>query len=155
MKDPYKKWRDPHVLFLDDGFDCNESYTPLIEAGFSVQRFSDHFKRDCGSREQGVLDPRVIALCNQHGWILLTTDSAMIRVHRRVIEQASNLGILATVNNSVPDIEIWVSALIKLKPKLEQNNFKKRARPWFGTFTVRGTFGIPVGTVRPLSRTTI
>ena len=147
MKNPYKKWRDPHVLFLDDGFDCDEAHSLLVAAGFEVERFSLHFRREDGKRAQGILDPSVIALCNLHGWVLITTDAAMARTHRRDIERSNNLGILATAHNTVADIEDWANSLIGLKPKIEQNNFKKRPRPWFGTFGLKSRFGVPVKTL--------
>lgn len=150
MKNPYSKWRDSHVLFIDDGFDCDESYSLLSDAGFDVRRFSDHFKSVRGSREQAVLDPAVIKLCNRHAWLLITLDSAMVRTHRSDIERSDNLAILASAHNTCGTPEAWAESLIKLKPTLEQNGFKKRPRPWFGTFDLKGQFATRVRTIETL-----
>jgi predicted nuclease of predicted toxin-antitoxin system len=124
-----------------------------MDAGFQVVRFSAAFPGEKGIRQQSVKDPEVIAFCNKHGYILITTDGNMIKRHRSVIEKSPNLGILATTHNNAPDIMVWVKSLIQLKPKLEHNNFKKRIRPWFGTFDTSGRFGIPIRTILPKSQT--
>jgi len=147
LKNPYKKWRDSHVLFLDDGFDCDDTHSLLVSAGFEVERFSGHFKDAYGSRTQGILDPSVITLCNKHGWVLITLDGAMLRTHRNHIVCCSNVGILATAHNSEPDVTEWAKSLIALKPQLARNSFKKRPRPRFGTFGLRANFCVPVKSV--------
>ena len=143
-KIPYKKWREEHVLFLDDGFDCDDSYQRLHEAGYKIERFNKHFADGSGVRKQGVKDPDVITLSNRHGWVLITVDKEIINTHKKVIEQSNQLGILATSHNSVENIMEWVESLVKLKPTLEKNSFKKRPRPWFGKFDRNGRFGTPV-----------
>lgn len=144
MKNPYPKWRDEHVLFLDDSFDCQEAHDLLVGAGFKVERFTTYFPTAEGKRQQGVKDPEVIKMCNSKGFILLTTDGNIINRHKRVIEKATHLGIMATAHNTVLDVTVWVKAFIKLKLKIEQNNFRKRERPWFGRFDTDGKFSTPV-----------
>lgn len=143
MKNPYRKWRDPHVLFLDDGFDCDEAFDRLRKEGIAIQRFHKHFKRTHdGGREQRVEDPRVIRLCNRHGWLLITTDSNMEATHRGEIAQSESLAILATAHNTVENIMEWVDGLVKLLPTIEKNNFRKRERPWFAAFSRHGIFTV-------------
>jgi predicted nuclease of predicted toxin-antitoxin system len=149
LKNPYKKWRDEYVIFLDDAFDCDIARDMLVDAGFSVERFATHFATETGTREQGVKDPQVIQLCNTRHFILLTTDGDILKRHRRHIEKCAHLGILATAHNKVDDISVWVRAFIALKPTIEKNNFRKRTRPWFGRFDKNGRMSTPVKTVEP------
>ncbi len=144
MKTPYKKWRNEHVIFLDDAFDCVEVHDLLVAEGFSVERFTKAFATPHGTREQSVKDPTVIRHCNSKAYILLTTDGDIINRHRRVIETCTYLGILATAHNTVEDIGVWVRAFIKLKPLIEKNNFRKRKRPWFGRFDKEGKISTPI-----------
>lgn len=147
MSRPYKKWRDEHVLFLDDSFDCDETHGPLVEAGFIIERFCVHFSDENGARRQGVEDPDVIRLCNKHSWVLITLDSEIVKMHANVIKDSHQIGILATAHGKERDVSVWAKSLVKLKPILERGSFRKRSRPWFGQFdrngkiTVMKTFG--------------
>jgi hypothetical protein len=138
LSNQYSKWRDDHVIFLDDGFDCDEAYDRLVYEGYTVERFRVHFTRDDGGREQGVGDPKVVKYCNRYGWLLLTLDSAMKDVHREHIAACTNLGIIATSHNSVVDVMEWVEGFIKLKRTIERNNFRKTSRPWYLQFSRQG-----------------
>jgi hypothetical protein len=144
LKDPYKKWRNEHILFLDDAFDCKQAYEMLKAEGFQVERFSSVFTTDVGTRAQSVKDPVVIRHCNSGGYILLTCDGDIIKRHRLIIEKAPSLGILATAHNMVADIEVWVRAFIALRSLIEQNSFRKRHRPWFGRFNTQGRISTPI-----------
>ncbi len=149
MTIPYRKWREEQFFFLDDAFDCPLAAEQLIKAGFAIKRFSECFKDDVGKREQSVKDPAIIAFCNKHGYILTTTDANIINLHRPVILKAKNLAILATAHNSVGEITVWVSALIKLKMQIEKGSFKKKGRPWFAKFDTTGRFSVSPKTVEP------
>ena len=138
MKNPYRKWRDEHVLFLDDGFDSDDAYDRLVQGGFNPRRFRTHFRRDDGRKEENVKDPVIIKLCNREGWLLVTTDSSMVNMHRKEIAASPKLGILATAHNNPDDIMEWVEGLIQLKPLIERNSFKKRERPWYAQFNRQG-----------------
>ena len=121
----------------------------LVQAGFSVERFNPVFPDPLTKREQGVKDPKVIAHCNSKGYILLTSDAAIVTRHRLEIERAKHLGIIATAHNTVESITVWVEAFIKLKPLLQQNSFRKRQRPWFVKFNKRGEFTSAVRYISP------
>ena len=140
MNNPYPKWRDEHVIFLDDCFDSNDAYEYLKGAGFHLERFRLRFQKPDGSREQNVKDPRVIKLCNRYGWIILTTDSSMLNLHREHIANSPNVAIVATAHNSVETIMPWVEAFAKMKSKMEKNAFKKQLRPWYAQFNRQGRF---------------
>lgn len=142
MSQPYQKWRDEQVLFLDDGFDCDDNYQTLVDGGYAPQRFSGHFVDDKGSRQQGVEDDQIIKLCNRNGWLLVTCDSEIIRMHLAVIKTCKHLGILATSHNKERDIAVSARSLVKLKPVIERNNFRKRQRPWYGQFDRNGKITI-------------
>ena len=144
MKGPYqKKQREECIIFLDDGFDAEDAPKKLRAAGFKVERFVDNFKRpEDGGKEQDVKDPRIIRLCNQRGWLLVTTDSNMRKTHVEEIKKCSNLAILATAHNSVANIDEWVDGLIKAKAKVERA-FKKHHRPWYATYNRGGQLSPP------------
>ena len=146
MSIPYQRWRDGYVLFLDDAFDCDETYECLVDAGYEVQRFSRHFVGPDGSRKQGIDDEQVLRLCNRHGWILVTTDSNIVRMHLNVVKECTHLGILATAHNREQDITAWAKSLCRLKLCIERNNFRKRQRPWYGQFDRNGRL-TKIGTV--------
>jgi hypothetical protein len=137
LKGPYSKRRNQCVLFLDDGFDAEETPTRLTAAGYVVQRFIDHFKRpEVGGKEQNVKDPRLIEFCSSRGWLLVTTDSEMRFTHVDSIKK-SQVAILATAHNSVPKVGEWVEGLIKGKVAIERL-FKKQQRPCFAQFSRQG-----------------
>ena len=141
MSGPYqKKWRDRCVVFLDDCFDRETASERLLAAGFHrVEAFLNHFPRTPGDevREQGVKDPRIIRLCNQNGWLLVTTDSDIRHTHIEEIKKARRLAILATAHNGSADPDIWIEALILAKVDVERQ-FKKRTRPWYAQFNRDG-----------------
>jgi hypothetical protein len=138
LKDRYPKWREECTLFLDDSFDCPESRSRLSQAGYAIECFSDHFLNPDGTREQGVGDERILNFCNSHGYVLVTTDSNIIKTHRREIARSPHLGILATAHNTVESITPWVESLVKLRPVLARTSFRARKRPWFGKFDRNG-----------------
>ena len=138
MSDPYKRWRNEPVYFLDDCFDADDAHDALLAEGFVLQRHRIHFPGENGNRELNVKDPRVIKLCNRGGWLLVTTDSSIYNMHRKEIAESKNIGILATAHNNPDDIMEWVRALILLRPHIHRNNFKKRQRPWFLQFNRQG-----------------
>lgn len=138
MSDPYKRWRDEPVYFLDDCFDGDDAHDALLAAGFVLQRHRIHFPDEHGHRELNVKDPRIIKLCNSGGWLLVTTDSSIYNMHRKEIAESKNLGILATAHNNPDDIMEWVRALIELRPCIVRNGFRKRQRPWFLQFNRQG-----------------
>ena len=112
----------------------------MREAGFhNVESFLDHFPRDEAGevREQSVKDPRVIRLCNQKGWLLVTMDSEIRRTHVEEIKKSTKLAILATAHNSADDPDDWIEALVLAKADVERN-FKKRQRPWYAQFNRQG-----------------
>jgi hypothetical protein len=129
------KRREPCILFLDDGFDCPESYQLLTEAGFQVMRFQDLFSRADGKRQQGILDPSVISLCSEKCWLLVTTDGNMEHTHKQEI-QACQVAILATTSNKYT-IATWVEAIKTARVKIERD-FKKRARPYCSRISCNG-----------------
>lgn len=89
---------------------------------------------------QNVKDPEIIHFCHRNGWLLVTTDREMKSTHREEIKR-TEVAILATAHNSLEDPDEWVVALINLKTRILRE-FKKRERPWFGTFGRRATLKI-------------
>jgi hypothetical protein len=149
LSDPYKKWREEQILFLDDAFDCDDTNNILVAAGYKVERFTNHFPDSHRVREQSVQDDRVLKFCNQYGYLLITTDANIIKTHRIEIERSEDIGILATAHNSADSIIPWAESLVKLKPTLDRNSFKKKLRPWFGKFDRNGNITVRVKTVTP------
>jgi hypothetical protein len=142
-----RKRREKCVVFVDDCFDYEGVTERLLGAGFcQVERFTKHFPREDGAREQGVKDPRVIHLCNRHQWLLLTTDSSICNTHNEEIKLCPDLAILATAHNSAEDPDEWISGFIKAKARVERE-FKKRQRPWYGQFSRDGK----ITTIREVS----
>ncbi|MFZ3277385.1 MAG: DUF5615 family PIN-like protein [Candidatus Sulfotelmatobacter sp.] len=128
-----KKRREECVLFLDEGFSAESVAVRLRTAGFTVQRFPEWFRDENGSVRRNVEDPEIIRFCHKNGWLLVTTDHEMKNTHRGEIKKAE-VAILATAHNSLEDQDEWVAALINLKTRILRE-FKKRERPWFGTFS--------------------
>jgi predicted nuclease of predicted toxin-antitoxin system len=128
-----KKRRDECVLFLDEGFSAESVAMRLRTAGFTVQRFPEWFRDKKGLTQQNVKDPEIIRFCHANGWLLVTKDHEMKNTHREEI-QRSEVAILATAHNSAASEDDWVVALINLKSRILRE-FKKRERPWFGTFS--------------------
>jgi hypothetical protein len=135
-----RKRREECILFLDDAFDAKESPRKLLDAGYcGVESFLDHFKREDGTKEQSVKDPRVIRLCEKHGWLLVTSDSDIRYTHTEEIKKCKKIAILATAHNSVDDIDEWVDALILARSKVERE-FKNRLAPWYAQYNRQGHF---------------
>jgi len=128
-----KKRREECVLFLDEGFSAESVAIRLRTAGFTVQRFPEWFKDENGQVRRNVEDPEVIRFCQKTGWMLLTRDHEMRNTHREEIKK-TDVAILATAHNSSEDQDEWVAALINLKSRVFRE-FRKRERPWFGTFS--------------------
>ena len=55
------------TLYLDESFDSIEVKAALSKAGYKFRVFSDHFKK-------GEEDERILQLCGEHGWAMLTCD---------------------------------------------------------------------------------
>jgi hypothetical protein len=128
-----KKRREECVLFLDEGFAAESVAVRLRTAGFTVQRFPEWFLDEDGSVMRNVEDPEVIRFCHRNGWLLVTRDHEMKNTHREEIKK-TEVAILATAHNSSENQDEWVVAIINLKSRILRE-FKKRERPWFGTFS--------------------
>lgn len=128
-----KKRREECVLFLDEGFSAESVAVRLRTAGFTVQRFPEWFLDENGRTRQNVEDPEVIRFCHKNGWLLVTRDHEMKNTHREEIRK-TEVAVLATAHNSSESQDEWVVALINLKSRILRE-FKKRERPWFGTFS--------------------
>lgn len=139
-----KKRREECVLFLDEGFAAESVAVRLRTAGFTVQRFPEWFKDENGQARRNVEDPEVIQFCHRNGWLLVTRDHEMKNTHRAEIRR-TEVAILATAHNSSEDQDEWVVALINLKSRILRE-FKKRERPWFGTFS--RTANLTISTVK-------
>ena len=84
------------------------------------------------AKEDGLL-PAAQLGGEETGWMLVTRDHEMKDTHREEIKR-TEVAILATAHNSSEDQDEWVAALINLKSRVLRK-FKKRAHPWFGTFS--------------------
>lgn len=139
-----KKRREECVIFLDEGFSAESVAVRLRTAGFTVQRFPEWFVDENGEVTRNVEDPEVIRFCHKNGWLLLTRDHEMKNLHRAEIRR-TDIAILATAHNSARDQDEWVAAVINLKTRILRE-FKKRERPWFGTFSRTGA--LTIATIR-------
>ena len=139
-----KKRREECVLFLDEVFSAESVAVRLRTAGFTVQRFPEWFRDEDGQVRRNVEDPEVIRFCHKNGWMLVTRDHEMKNTHRREIRK-TEVAILATAHNSLEDQDEWVAALINLKSRILRE-FKKRERPWFGTFS--RTANLTIATIK-------
>jgi hypothetical protein len=139
----HKKYHEPLVVFLDDCF-CNDDVaTALVDAGFTVEQFTVHFPRSDAQpnmREQGVKDPRVIALSHRKGWLILTTDHSMRTDHAEEFLKNPNATVLATSTNCDGE-EVWIRAIIQAKIGIERL-FKKKERPWYARINQQGQITI-------------
>lgn len=139
-------------MFLDDCF-CNDDVaTALVAAGFTVEQFTAHFPRNKENptvREQGVKDPRVIALSHRKGWLILTTDHSMRTDHAEEFLKNPNATVLATSTNCEGD-EVWIAAVIHAKVQIERA-FKKKERPWYARINQQGQITV-CQTITPPSR---
>jgi hypothetical protein len=131
------KRREQCILLLDDCFDSSVVHNALTQAGFVIERFTAHFPRqnNPGLRESGVKDSRVISLCAQHGFLLVTTDCQMKRTFAEELKK-TDIGVVATSNNQ-DGIQAWIQALIKAKAQILRD-FKKQERPYFSILSKKG-----------------
>jgi hypothetical protein len=113
---------------LEDAFGSGVYPEQLRKAGFDVQCFEKHFPDPERKKEQAVKDPRIIRLCDDNKWVLITTDKEMLFTHVETIKKTEIL-IIATESNRIP-LSTWVDALIKAKPKIERL-VKRSERPYF------------------------
>lgn len=145
-----KKRREECIVFLDDCFDTNTSFTILQNAGFTVERFRTHFPAldKKSNREADVKDPRVIHLCAQNGYLLLTTDREMKTTFIELLKQ-TDIAVLATANNNESD-DIWAQRVSDKKARILRD-FKKCERPYFSI--IQRSTEITVETLRSAMRT--
>jgi hypothetical protein len=111
----------------------------LTEAGFALEQFTTHFPRTVGrvgAREQGVKDPKVIALSHRLKMIIFTTDHRMCEDHREDFLKYPNSMVVATAHKTYSD-EVWAQAFIKAKAKIERLH-KKQGRPWYAKINQLG-----------------
>jgi len=110
-----------------------------VAAGFAVEQFTAHFPRSASEptkRQQGVKDPKVIALSHHRGWLILTADKNMRIAHVEDFKKHPNATVLAITHHDGDD-EIWVKAIITAKIQIERQ-FKKQARPWYAQVNKEG-----------------
>jgi len=62
----------------------------------------------------------------------------MRNMHRKTIAASPRIGTIAAAHNSAEDPVIGAEGLVKLKSRIEQNNFRKTQRPWFLQFNRQG-----------------
>jgi hypothetical protein len=135
----HKKYHEPLVVFLDDCFCNNDVATALTAAGFAVQQFTAHFPRSATQpavRQQGVKDPKIIALSHRQGWLILTTDRSMRVAHAEEFLKYPNATVLSTTSNGDGD-DVWIRAIICGKADIERK-FKKQPRPWYAQISLQG-----------------
>ena len=135
-----KKRREECVLFLDEGFSAESVATRLRTAGFTVQRFPEWFTDEDGSTRKNVSDIEIIKFCHKNGWMLVTRDHEMKKLHREE-SRKTDVAILSTAHNSAENQDEWVVAIINLKARILRE-FKNRERPWFATFSRAATIKI-------------
>ena len=127
------------TVLLDDCF-CNDEVAEILtKAGFLLEQFTTHFPRALGqpgTREQGVKDPRVIALSHKLKMVVFTTDRSMSTDHEAVIKKQTNAMIVATAHKVGTD-DMWANAFIKAKIKIERLH-KKQQRPWYARINQQG-----------------
>jgi hypothetical protein len=126
-------------VFLDDCFASDLAVQTLTPYFPGVEDFRKHFPDERKGKLNGVKDPRVIQLCHEKRWLLLTTDHEMLKTHIEEIKSNPDVTILATAHNAAgaENSSIWLCAVIKLKDEI-MRRFKKRERPWFATFSSEG-----------------
>lgn len=118
------------TVLLDDCF-CNDEVAEILSsAGFTLELFTKHFPRNLaqpGKREQGVKDPRVIALSHRLKTVIFTTDRSMSHDHEDVIKKHANTMIVATAHKGGTD-DLWANAFVKAKEEIKRLH-KKKPRP--------------------------
>ena len=109
-----KKRREECVLFLDEGFAAESVAAQLRTAGFTVQRFHEWFRDENGNARSNVPDPEIIRFCSKNGWLLVSRDHEMKRLHREEIRK-SEVAVLATANNKaeIKASGLWQSSTSK------------------------------------------
>ncbi len=100
------------------------------------------------SRLSNIKDPKVIQLCDKHGFLLVTTDREMRTTFIEVLK-TTEIGVLATANNNHGD-DVWVERIIGQKVKILRH-FKKEQRPYFSVIQSSGH--IKVETLLPAMTT--
>jgi len=123
-------------LFLDECFGKRDQPKRLQAAGYLVEPFRKHFPHDPSGNDVSIRDPKVIELCDERQWMLVTTDSNMQFTHVEALKK-TNLLVLATAHNSADSMDGWVDALITLQTKVFRLH-KKQIRPSFITFSQAG-----------------
>jgi len=109
----------------------------LRNAGYTVECFATYFRDKRGRKEENVKDPRIIRFCLERQWVLVTTDRNMPYTHVETIKNSDTAIITTATNND--SLDVWINALIKLKPKIERC-VKKHPRPWFAVIGKAGSF---------------
>lgn len=146
----YNKRHEPCVLFLEDAFGSGVHPETLRAAGFEVEIFGEHFPDDLRKKEQAVKDPRIIRLCNEHKWVLITTDKQLPFTHAETVRK-TEIVIIATESNRIP-LDTWVKAIIKSKLKIERL-VKRSDRPYFACIGQTGNLNRkPIGTTTRRNR---
>ena len=112
-----KKRREECVLFLDEGFSAESVATRLLTAGLTVQRFPEWFTDKDGSTRKNVSDIEIIKFCHRNGWMLITRDHEMKKLHREEIRK-TDVAILSTAHNRAENQDEWVVAIINLKARM-------------------------------------
>ena len=140
----HKKYQhEKCCVLLDDCF-CNDDVAEILTAaGFALDLFTNHFPREVGKvggREQGVKDPRVIALSHRLKKVVFTTDHRMRDDHKTDFMDHPSAMVVATAHKSLSDEE-WACAFVKAKRKIEILH-KKQGRPWFAKINQLGDITI-------------
>jgi hypothetical protein len=96
-----------------------------------LEQFTTHFPRSAEQptvREQGVKDPKVLALAHKNKWVILTTDHHMREKHKEEFTRYTEAMVVSTAHREGGD-EVWIQAFIKAKARIERLH-KKQSRPW-------------------------
>ena len=104
-----------------------------------MELFTTHFPRSLaepGKREQGVKDPRVIALSHKLKTVIFTTDRSMSHDHEAVIKKHVNTMIVATAHKGGTD-DLWANAFVIAKEDIKRLH-KKKPRPWCARINQQG-----------------
>jgi hypothetical protein len=136
----HKKYQhETLTILLDDCF-CNDEVAGILtKAGFVLELFTTHFARNAGrpgAREQGVKDPRVIALSNKLKTVVFTTDRRMAHDHKAEIKKHASAMIVATAHKMGTD-DMWANAFVVAKQEIERMH-KKKPRPWCARINQQG-----------------
>ena len=136
----HKKYQHEECNVLLEDCCCNDDVAEILTAaGFAIEQFTEHFPRkagEAGTREQGVKDPRVIALSHQLKMVVFTTDHRMREDHKADFITHPSAMVVATAHKSLSD-EVWARAFVKAKRQIELLH-KKQERPWFAKINQYG-----------------